>query len=88
MKPKLELTYCAKWKYTPRAISLIGELLTKYEFQLDSVTIIPSDGGRFEVVLDGELIFSKKALGRHAEPGEIAKLVGERLPPKEIVNSE
>jgi len=67
---------------------LIGELLTKYEFQLDSVTIIPSDGGRFEVTLDGELIFSKKALGRHAEPGEIAKLLEGRLPPKEIVNSE
>jgi len=67
---------------------LIGELLTKYEFQFESVTIVPSEGGRFEVVLDGELIFSKKTLGRHAEPGEIAKLLAERLPPKEIVNSE
>ncbi|MBI5054438.1 MAG: hypothetical protein HZB52_14395 [Chloroflexi bacterium] len=62
--------------------------MTKYEFQLDSVTIVPSDGGRFEVVLDGELTFSKKALGRHAEAGEIAKLLEGRLPPKEIVNSD
>jgi len=56
--------------------------LTKYEFQLDSVTLIPSDGGRFEVVLDSELIFSKKTLGRHAEAGEIAKLLADKLPPR------
>lgn len=40
---------------------------------------MPASGGRFELTLDGELIFSKKALGRHAEPGEIAALVRERL---------
>jgi selenoprotein W-related protein len=67
---------------------LIGELLTKYEFQLDSVTIIPSDGGRFEVTLDGELIFSKKALGRHAEPGEIAALLADKLPPPRPVETQ
>jgi len=31
----------------------------------------------FEVTVDGELVFSKKALGRHAEPGEIVALVNE-----------
>ena len=29
--------------------------------------------------MDGELIFSKAALGRHAAPGEIAGLVRERI---------
>ena len=27
--------------------------------------------------MDGELIFSKKALGRHAEEGEVARLLEE-----------
>ena len=31
------------------------------------------------MTLNGELIFSKKALGRHAEPGEVRALVEERL---------
>jgi selenoprotein W-related protein len=35
--------------------------------------IIPSRGGVFEVTVDGELIYSKKATGRHAEPDEILK---------------
>ena len=58
---------------------MVGELLTKFEFQLKEVRIIPSDGGRFEIVLDGELIYSKLATHRHAEPGEVAGLVAERL---------
>ena len=41
--------------------------------------MIPSDGGVFEVVLGDELIFSKKALGRHAEDGEVVELVRRKL---------
>jgi selenoprotein W-related protein len=37
---------------------------------------IESSGGVFDVTVDGRLIFSKKALGRHAEPGEIVRLIG------------
>ena len=40
---------------------------------------MPSSKGRFEVLLDGELIFSKAALGRHAEAGEIAAIVRDKL---------
>lgn len=31
------------------------------------VRLIPGSGGVFEVELEGELIYSKKATGRHAE---------------------
>jgi hypothetical protein len=31
------------------------------------------------VTLDGELIFSKRALGRHANPGEVLELVKDAL---------
>lgn len=37
--------------------------------------LVPSDGGRFEVTIDGDLVFSKKAEGRFPEDDEIlAKL--------------
>jgi selenoprotein W-related protein len=39
------------------------------------VETIPSSGGVFEVVVDGKLVFSKKALGRHAKPGEVVELI-------------
>jgi selenoprotein W-related protein len=42
------------------------------------VRLLPSSGGVFEVKVDGDLIFSKKALRRHAEPGEVVKLIRAR----------
>lgn len=57
----------------------MAELLKVYEEQIESVALIPSDGGRFEVTLDGELIFSKLKAGRHAQPGEVVRLFGARL---------
>ncbi len=37
--------------------------------------MIPSGGGVFEVTLDDALLFSKQRLGRHAQPGEILRLI-------------
>lgn len=37
--------------------------------------MVPSSGGVFEVMVDDRLVFSKKALGRHAEPGEVLELI-------------
>jgi selenoprotein W-related protein len=46
------------------------------EFRSDAdVQLVPSSGGVFEVTVDGNLVFSKKALRRHAQPGEILRLV-------------
>ena len=36
---------------------------------------MPSSGGVFEVTVDGNLVFSKKALRRHGQPGEIVALI-------------
>ena len=40
--------------------------------------VVPGKGGVFEVTIDGDLIFSKKALGRHAKAGEVMGLVRAR----------
>jgi predicted Rdx family selenoprotein len=37
--------------------------------------LLEGSGGVFEVMKDGVLIFSKKALGRHARPGEVLSLL-------------
>jgi selenoprotein W-related protein len=42
------------------------------------VRLVASTGGVFEVKVDGDLVFSKKALHRHAEPGEVLKLIRAR----------
>jgi selenoprotein W-related protein len=57
----------------------MDELLKEHEAMIESITLVPSDGGKYEVSVNGELIFSKKQLGRHAEGGEVSKLVRELL---------
>lgn len=42
------------------------------------VTLIESRGGVFEVTCDGELIYSKKATGRHAEWPEVRDAIARR----------
>ena len=40
------------------------------------IEMIPSRGGRFEVLRDGVPVFEKSKLGRHARPGEVLELLG------------
>jgi selenoprotein W-related protein len=46
------------------------------------LTLVPSSGGRFEVTLDGGLLYSKASTRRHAVAGEVAALVRERIGPE------
>ena len=43
--------------------------------------LITGSKGAFEVTVNDRLIFSKKQLGRHAEPGEILALFQEIVGP-------
>jgi selenoprotein W-related protein len=47
--------------------------------EIESLTLVPSDGGRFEVSANGQLLYSKLQTHRHAEPGEVVKLVRKAL---------
>jgi len=49
----------------------VSDLLTDYQHVIDDIRLVAGDNGAFEVVVDGELVYSKHATGRHAEPGEV-----------------
>lgn len=56
-------------------MGLEKDLLKEFEHVIESAMLIPSDGGRFEVSVNGKLIYSKLQTKRHAEPGEVVGLV-------------
>jgi selenoprotein W-related protein len=58
---------------------LTADLLKEIEPEIAEITVIPSDGGRYEITVDGKLVYSKFETGRHAEPGEVMKLVKKSL---------
>lgn len=52
-------------------MSTADSLLEEFEQNIDGITLLPSGGGAFEVEVDGTLVYSKKATGRHAEANEV-----------------
>lgn len=57
-------------------------LLKEFEPHVERWELIPGSGGAYEVTVDGELVFSKKALGRHAEIDEIREALARKLQEK------
>ena len=49
------------------------------EHQIASWRLIPSGGGKFEFTVNGDLLYSKLSTGRHAEPGEIRRLLEAKI---------
>jgi selenoprotein W-related protein len=56
-------------------VSLADDLLKNFEPEIERITLIPSQGGRYEISVNGQLIYSKLKTGRHANPGEVLGLV-------------
>jgi selenoprotein W-related protein len=55
-------------------VSAARDLLRDYQHIIDELTLITGSKGVFDVIVDGELLYSKGASGRHAEPGEVLTL--------------
>jgi len=53
--------------------------LNEFEEDIQAIRLMPSDGGRFEVVVNQKLIYSKMRTGKHATAGEVAGLVRAHL---------
>ena len=53
--------------------------MKEFEPQVSSWELIPSGGGRFEVTIDGELVYSKLETGRHTDTNELRKLIKPKL---------
>jgi selenoprotein W-related protein len=47
------------------------DLLANHQNDIETLTLITGSKGIFDVVVDGAVIYSKHAEGRHAEPGEV-----------------
>jgi selenoprotein W-related protein len=50
-------------------------LINEFEPEIETLTLIPSDGGRFELTVNDRLVYSKLQTRRHTEPGEVTALI-------------
>ncbi len=75
----IEVVYCADCGYWPRTAWMLGELMTDIQHLVSHVRLIPDTKGVFEWKVDGELVFSKAAMGRFPDLDELRELVYARL---------
>ena len=55
-------------------MSAVSEILHDYQHVVSELLVVTSQGGIFDVEVDGTLIYSKALTGRHANPGEVLGL--------------
>ncbi len=55
--------------------------MSNYHHVIERFTLITGSKGVFNFTVDGQTLFSKKEVGRHAEPGEILRLFQEYIGP-------
>lgn len=80
-KYNISIEYCVPWNYVSRAVGAAQDLMANYQHVIEELTFIMGVKGAFEVKVDGELVYSKKQLDRHAEEGEVLKLFQEIVGP-------
>lgn len=60
-------------------MSAASDILGDYQHRIASLTLVMGSKGVFEVVVDGETIYSKADEGRHADPGEVLERFRDRF---------
>jgi selenoprotein W-related protein len=76
---RVTIEYCVPCHYLPRATALAGEILGQWAPVISGLELRSGSGGRLEITVDDDLVFSKAELARFPEEGEVSRLVGERL---------
>ena len=80
----LEITYCARCNFLPRATWVAQELLHTYGDFVSGLTLVPAHGGIFEVRANGELLASTKTEGGFPEIRKLKDAINLRLDEAEV----
>ncbi len=57
--------------------------MREYDYDIETFKIVTAKEGKFEVTIDGELVFSKLETGRFPSNEEIKEAIKARLPQQE-----
>jgi selenoprotein W-related protein len=62
-------------------VRTVSDLMRDYQHVISELELVTGSNGVFDVEVDDQLLFSKTAVGRHAEPGEVLRLFREQVVP-------
>ena len=79
---RITIHYCNQCRWMLRAAWMAQELLTTFEEELAEVTLRPGTGGIYDIHLNGELVWSRKAEGRFPDIKELKQKVRDLVSPQ------
>ena len=82
MSSKVEIRYCAQCRWLMRAAWMAQELLTTFDGDIAELSLQPGTGGIFEVIADGQRVWSRKEAGRFPEITELKQCVHDVVAPE------
>jgi selenoprotein W-related protein len=66
-KLRIEIAYCVRCNFLPRATWVAQELLHTFSDYTQSLALVPAHGGIFEIRVNGELVASTQTEGGYPE---------------------
>lgn len=86
---RVVIRYCTLCQWLLRSAWLAQELLSTFADELNEVALQPASKGVFEIWLDGQLIWERKAEGGFPEAKELKRRVRDQLcPTKDLGHNE
>jgi selenoprotein W-related protein len=82
----VSITYCRRCNFLPRALWVAHEILHTFGEYIAELRLVPAGGGDFDVDVNGERIFSRRAAGRYPEIAELKEALAARLEPEEAAS--
>ncbi len=81
MKAKIAIYYCRQCNWMLRSTWMGQELLTTFSEEIESLTLHPDTGGRFEVHCNDEMIWERKRDGGFPDAKQLKQRVRDVIDP-------
>ena len=78
---RIEIEYCARCGFLPRATWLAQELLNTFALELRELVLVPGQGGILEVRVDDEVIYNRKDDDGFVDPKLVKQAIRDRIAP-------
>jgi selenoprotein W-related protein len=79
---RVEIHFCTQCRWLTRAAWMAQELLMTFDEEITELALRPGTGGVFEVIANGQLVWSRKAEGRFPEITELKQRVRDVIAPE------
>ena len=82
MSNRVEIHYCTQCRWLLRAAWMAQELLTTFTQDITELSLCPGEGGVFQVIANGKVVWCRKDAGRFPEITELKQLIRDEIAPE------